>query len=95
MSCKKMPVRKQIEIDLGIEILDAIGRLQDVDDMLEQPAVIGVMGLDPGGCQDEVVHQLLVGQKAFDQRVQVRLSIDSSNFFNRSSIRSTLLLVVA
>ena len=40
--------QQQVAIELGVEVDDPVGDGQQGDDVLEQPAVVGVVVLDPG-----------------------------------------------
>ena len=62
---------QQVEVDFGIQVLDAVGRLENVEHVLQQAAVIGVMRLDAGRRLHEVAHQVLVGQEALHQHPQM------------------------
>ena len=53
---------EEITIDRRIERGDPVGEAEEIDDMLEEPAGVGVMVLDPGGAAAEDRHQGPVGE---------------------------------
>ena len=53
---------EEISIDRRIERGDPVGEAEEIDDMLEEPAGVGVMVLDPGGAAAEDRHQGPVGE---------------------------------
>ena len=48
--------------DEGFDVGDPVGEPQQIDDMVEEAAGIGMMVLHAGGCPLEGVHQRLVGE---------------------------------
>ena len=63
--------QQQVAVELGIEVGDPVGRRQERDDVLEQPAVVGVVVLDPRRGGGELADEVVVDQEALDQGAEV------------------------
>ena len=65
--------QKQAAIDPREEIVNPTGNLEHVDNMFEQPSLIGVVGLHSGRSGRERRHERLVDQKAIEQCTNARI----------------------
>src|SRR4051812_28017153 len=63
--------QEKVSIDFRIEIDDAIGNVEQGDHVLEQPALIGVVVLDPRRRGGEFTDKFVIDQKALDQGPEV------------------------
>ena len=69
-----MPVKQQVAVELGVEVGDPVGDVQQGDDVLEQSALIGMVVLDAGRGRRELADELVVDQEALDQGAEVRVA---------------------
>ena len=66
--------QQQVAVDLGIEVEDPVGDVEQGDDVLEQPALVGVVVLDARRRRGELADELVVDQEALDQGAEVRVA---------------------
>src|SRR5262245_10389974 len=64
---EKDACQKKITIELRVNRRQAVGGLQQCDDVLEQAAQISMVVADAGGRFAESIHELGIHQKAFNQ----------------------------
>ena len=70
---EECPHQEQIAVDLRIAGAHAQHDFHEVDDVLQQAALIGVVVFDPGRGAGELGHELLVQEEAFGQGLQARI----------------------
>src|SRR5262249_34599896 len=61
---------QEVLVELRVERRDAVGDFEDGDDVLEEPADVGVMVADAGWAAAEVAQERLVPEEALSERPQ-------------------------
>ena len=71
---KKDAGQEQVAIELRIKVGDAARHVQQVHDVLEQPALIRMVVLDARRRRRELADKLVVDQKALDERTEMGIA---------------------
>ena len=74
MSCRKMPISSRSRSSSRIKRQHPIGDVEQLDDVLQQAAEVGVVIADAGRHLAEIGDEFLVHEEALDQGAQVRIA---------------------